>query len=97
PARLGQWPQCKSLASLVYPLDRAGAHDSLQRLDLGDKLIHRCDQLSGGQLQRVGIARVLYQRAELILADEPVSAMDPELDGHTLALLNREAAARGST
>ena len=40
---------------------------------------------------------VLYQRAELILADEPVSAMDPVLAGHTLALLNREAAARGST
>ncbi|HBO7594895.1 TPA: phosphonate ABC transporter, partial [Pseudomonas aeruginosa] len=35
--------------------------------------------------------------AELILADEPVSAMDPVLAGHTLALLNREAAARGST
>ncbi|EPJ8316596.1 ATP-binding cassette domain-containing protein, partial [Pseudomonas aeruginosa] len=76
---------------------RAGAHDALQRLDLGDKLFQRCDQLSGGQLQRVGIARVLYQRAELILADEPVSAMDPVLAGHTLALLNREAAARGST
>ncbi|MCV6341491.1 ATP-binding cassette domain-containing protein, partial [Pseudomonas aeruginosa] len=95
--RLGQWPLWKSLASLVYPLDRAGAHDALQRLDLGDKLFQRCDQLSGGQLQRVGIARVLYQRAELILADEPVSAMDPVLAGHTLALLNREAAARGST
>nr|WP_175596529.1 phosphonate ABC transporter ATP-binding protein [Pseudomonas aeruginosa] len=95
--RLGQWPPWKSLASLVYPLDRAGAHDALQRLDLGDKLFQRCDQLSGGQLQRVGIARVLYQRAELILADEPVSAMDPVLAGHTLALLNREAAARGST
>ncbi|MBH9342954.1 ATP-binding cassette domain-containing protein, partial [Pseudomonas aeruginosa] len=95
--RLGQWPLWKSLASLVYPLDRGGAHDALQRLDLGDKLFQRCDQLSGGQLQRVGIARVLYQRAELILADEPVSAMDPVLAGHTLALLNREAAARGST
>lgn len=97
PGAFGQWPLWKSLVSLVYPLDRAGAHDALQRLDLGDKLFQRCDQLSGGQLQRVGIARVLYQRAELILADEPVSAMDPVLAGHTLALLNREAAARGST
>ena len=95
--RLGQWPLWKSLVSLVYPLDRAGAHDALQRLDLGDKLFQRCDQLSGGQLQRVGIARVLYQQARLILADEPVSAMDPLLAGHTLSVLNQEAEKRGCT
>ena len=48
-------------------------------------------------MQRVGIARVLYQAPELILADEPVSAMDPVLAGHTLAVLNREATERGMT
>lgn len=95
--RLGQWPLWKSLASLLYPLDSAGARTELQRLDLGDKLFERCDQLSGGQLQRVGIARALYQRAELLLADEPVSAMDPVLAGHTLGVLNREAQSRGVT
>ena len=91
--RLGQWPLWKSLASLVYPLDRAGAHDALQRLDLGDKLFQRCDQLSGGQLQRVGIARVLYQRAELILADEPTGNLDASTAKEVLELLltlNRE-------
>ena len=71
--------------------------DLLARLDLGDKLFQRCDQLSGGQLQRVGIARVLYQQARLILADEPVSAMDPLLAGHTLSVLNQEAEKRGCT
>ena len=40
---------------------------------------------------------MLYQAPELILADEPVSAMDPVLAGHTLAVLNREAAERGMT
>lgn len=95
--RLGQWPLLKSLASLVYPLDSAGARTELQRLDLGDKLFERCDQLSGGQLQRVGIARALYQRAEVLLADEPVSAMDPVLASHTLGVLTREAQSRGVT
>ncbi|QRY79120.1 ATP-binding cassette domain-containing protein [Pseudomonas sp. PDNC002] len=95
--RLGQWPLWKSLASLVYPLDSAGARSELQRLDLSDKLFERCDQLSGGQLQRVGIARALYQHAEVLLADEPVSAMDPVLAGHTLGVLTREAQNRGVT
>ncbi len=95
--RLGQWPLWKGLLNLVHPLDTGGVRDALARLDMADKLFERCDQLSGGQLQRVGIARVLYQQAELILADEPVSAMDPVLASHTLGVLNREAESRGVT
>lgn len=95
--RLGQWPLWKSLVSLVYPLDRPGAQQALAKLDLSEKLYQRCDQLSGGQLQRVGIARVLYQAPELMLADEPVSAMDPVLASHTLTILAREAETRSAT
>ncbi|HBT55917.1 MAG TPA: hypothetical protein DEA92_02045, partial [Pseudomonas sp.] len=61
---------------------------------LGDRLFDRCDQLSGGQQQRVGIARTLYQRPDLLLADEPVSAMDPVLADHTLSLLGEVARER---
>lgn len=89
--KLGQWSLGKSLLNLLHPLDMAGARAALARLDLGDKLFAHCQQLSGGQLQRVGIARVLYQAPEILLADEPVSAMDPVLAGHTLSILSRHA------
>ena len=75
--RLGQWTVGKALWSLVHPADTAGAHDALERLGLADRLFDRCDRLSGGQLQRVAVARVLYQRPDLLLADEPVSSLDP--------------------
>lgn len=95
--RLGQWPMWKSLASLVYPADIEGARQMLARMEIADKLFERCDRLSGGQLQRVGVARVLYQRPDLILTDEPVSAVDPALSDRIIGELNREAVTRGAT
>ncbi|WP_394238047.1 phosphonate ABC transporter ATP-binding protein [Pseudomonas anguilliseptica] len=89
--KLGQWGLGKSLLNLLHPLDIPGTRRELAKLDLADKLFAQCQQLSGGQLQRVGIARVLYQAPELLLADEPVSAMDPVLAEHTLNVLCRHA------
>ena len=95
--RVGAWGLWRSLGSLAYPSDLPGAREALARLDLADRLFDRCDRLSGGQLQRVGVARVLYQRPDLILADEPVSALDPQLADHTVGELSREAQERGIT
>nr|WP_249342298.1 ATP-binding cassette domain-containing protein [Pseudomonas sp. PCH44] len=95
--RLGQWGLLRGLLNLVYPTDVPGARQALAELGLADKLFVQCGQLSGGQLQRVGIARALYQRPEVLLTDEPVSAMDPVLADHSLALLNRHAVANGLT
>jgi len=95
--RLGQWGLSRGLFNLLYPSDVAGARQVLAELGLADKLFVQCGQLSGGQLQRVGIARALYQRPQVLLTDEPVSAMDPVLADHSLALLNRHAQRHGVT
>jgi phosphonate transport system ATP-binding protein len=95
--KLGQWSSLKSILSLLYPVDIDGAYHCLAQLDLGERLFDRCDQLSGGQLQRVGIARVLYQEPALMLADEPVSAMDPVLSDATIRRLTEFATEKGIT
>lgn len=57
--------------------DKLTALESLEKVGILDKAYIRADQLSGGQQQRVALARTLAQNPKIILADEPVAALDP--------------------
>ena len=63
----------------------------LAKVGLGHKLDEYPERLTGGQQQRVAIARVLAMQPKLILFDEPTSALDPELVGEVLSVMRRLA------
>jgi phosphonate transport system ATP-binding protein len=91
---IGLW---HSLRSLFYPTGIAEADAALARFDLSEKLFARVDRLSGGERQRVGLARALLSQAELLLVDEPLSALDPARAAEALHVLTDAARQRGAT
>ncbi|MYZ52618.1 amino acid ABC transporter ATP-binding protein [Malikia spinosa] len=86
--------------SLVKGLPKAEARrraeQLLARVGLADKFEHLPEQLSGGQQQRVAIARALAMDPEVLLCDEVTSALDPELVGEVLQVVE-DLAAQGMT
>lgn len=91
--RLGYYNNFQSLFGLFSQEDYQRVQTALEKVGLADKLKVRSDALSGGQQQRVSIARTIVQEAEIILADEPVSALDPvtaETVMNDFSRLNRE-------
>jgi phosphonate transport system ATP-binding protein len=85
--RLSAWPAWRAAVSLLRPRGLPEVLAALSEVELADRVYERTDRLSGGQRQRVAVARVLVQRPELVLADEPASALDPVLADRTMALL----------
>ena len=85
--RLGRWPWWRALASLVSPREADTSRQALARVGIADRWSSRTEDLSGGEQQRVALARLLVQDPDLVLADEPVSSLDPARAEEVMLLL----------
>ena len=78
-------PQCSALENILIPIlaerriireDQEKAKSLLERVGLKDRFHHRPGELSGGECQRVSIARAIFRHPKLLLADEPTGSLD---------------------
>ncbi|MGH7229253.1 MAG: ABC transporter ATP-binding protein [Nitrospiraceae bacterium] len=76
---------------------RADATSLLKDVGLGDRLHHKPGELSGGEQQRVAVARALMQRPDLVLSDEPTGNLDTHTGEALFALMREMNRARGTT
>lgn len=99
-------PEFTALENVAMPLLARGvprreaqlrARDWLQQVELGDRLHHRSGELSGGEQQRVSLARALITEPKLLLADEPTGDLDNRTAEVVFGLLERLHRAHGLT
>ena len=86
---LGALPWYRSITGLYTAAQKKTAHTIIEDIGLQEFAYQRCSNLSGGQKQRVGIARALMQEPDILLCDEPVSALDPQTAEDILDYLHK--------
>lgn len=94
---LGYHPAVRSTLRIFSHAAKRQALLNLNRVGLLAHAYKRADELSGGEQQRVAIARTLMQQPAIILADEPVSSLDPKLSRVVLDILKRVCREDGIT
>ena len=91
-------PRLTALENVALPLVYAGkekaqrmdiAHRMLDKVGLADRVTHRPNELSGGQGQRVAVARAMVNNPSIILADEPTGNLDSKTSSDIMALIDR--------
>ena len=97
-------PALTALENVMLPLELAGGADAaprarlvLDRVGLGERLGHYPRQLSGGEQQRVAVARAFATEPRLLFADEPTGNLDSETGEHIIDLLFEMNRERGTT
>ena len=97
-------PALTALENAMLPLELAGGRDApararsvLERVGLGERLGHYPRQLSGGEQQRVAVARAFVTEPQLLFADEPTGNLDSVTGEHVIELLFEMNRERGAT
>lgn len=93
---LGRWGSIRALTSLAFPRECEVAESAMRELGIAHLASTRTGLLSGGEQQRVALARILVQRPELILADEPIAALDPARAREVMSILSRVVDSTGA-
>lgn len=96
---MGTYSLLQTLRSLfaLLPEEREKVFAALKHLGMADKMYRRVDELSGGEQQRVAVARALVSHPELLLADEPIASVDPRTAAVVLEALRQLNVQRGTT